>query len=368
VSEREDRGHGFEAARRRHRVADHRLDGADEHASLAEHLAQRRSLHAIVLDRARPVRVDVADVAGRGAGPGEGREHRPHHPIAGRLGRRHVIRIRRHPVAGQLGPDPRSACPRGVRVLEHDERGAFADGHATTLAVERPARPGVEQLERVEAQEADAGEGVHTARHRGGDDAVGDQVGGQRQRHGSRAACGHDGLAGAVEPEPAAQHRRMGGRQHRPYGRSTGDAVSTLPAPVRPLGLQHAATHRAHHEGGAGALGTTETGVLERLSCCDQCESIATGPAGRTRHHVRHLGTDPATKALGLDQCERSNGARPRAESGPERLDAHSERAHRAHASDDDSTHARAARSAGMCFDLMSSRPPLLARARVGSI
>ena len=64
-------------------------------------------------------------------------------------------------------------------VLQHEEARAFPERHAAAVPGERPAGLGVEQLERVEAHEADPGHGVDPARQRQRRRSGGDQVGGQ---------------------------------------------------------------------------------------------------------------------------------------------------------------------------------------------
>src|SRR5437763_252274 len=81
-----------------------------------------------------------------------------------------------------------AAGARLLQFFQHHERGALADGHAAPVAIERATGFGSEELQRVEAHEADARERVHAASDRGGDHAVGDEIGGERQRRGAGAA------------------------------------------------------------------------------------------------------------------------------------------------------------------------------------
>src|SRR5216684_646617 len=60
----------------------------------------------------------------------------------------------------------RAARPRPLGRLEDHERRALADRHPPTIAVERAARLGIEELERVEAHEAHAGHRVDAAGQR----------------------------------------------------------------------------------------------------------------------------------------------------------------------------------------------------------
>ena len=93
--------------------------------------------------------------------------------------RREVPGIRGEAIAGQLRVAAGAASP-GVRlVLEHDESRALAERHASAVPGERAARLGIEQLERVEAHEADPGHGIDPARERERHVAGGDQLGRQ---------------------------------------------------------------------------------------------------------------------------------------------------------------------------------------------
>ena len=61
------------------------------------------------------------------------------------LGRRgDVVRVARHPVADELGVDPRAALLRGLHLLEDDQAGALADDEAVAVPVPgaRGVRPG----------------------------------------------------------------------------------------------------------------------------------------------------------------------------------------------------------------------------------
>ena len=61
--QREKRRHRLDTARRGHGVADERLGRAHQHAPLAEDARHGQGLDTVVLGRACPMRVDVADVA-----------------------------------------------------------------------------------------------------------------------------------------------------------------------------------------------------------------------------------------------------------------------------------------------------------------
>src|SRR5206468_7195018 len=108
-----------------------------------------------ILPARRAAPVDVAPPRGTHARLLQRAAHRPRHPLTPGRRRRHVKCVTGHAVAGELSVDPRAARLRPLRVLEHDERGALAEGHAPTIAVERAAGHRVEELEGVEPHEAD---------------------------------------------------------------------------------------------------------------------------------------------------------------------------------------------------------------------
>ena len=56
-----------------------------------------------------------------------------------RLRRGRVERLAREAVAGQLRVDVRAARRCAIHLLENQDPGAFADVHAGTAAIERPA-------------------------------------------------------------------------------------------------------------------------------------------------------------------------------------------------------------------------------------
>src|SRR5207247_852321 len=88
-------------------------------------------------------------------------------------------------------------------------------GVAVPCAFARAAGFGAEELQRVEAHEADARERVHAASDRGGDHAVGDEIGGERQRRGAGAARRHERLARPLEAEHVAEHVGVRARERR---------------------------------------------------------------------------------------------------------------------------------------------------------
>ena len=111
-----------------------------------------------------------------------------------------VMRVGGHAVAAEARVDAPAPRPAVLRVLDDQERGGLPDGHAAPIAVEGTARRGIEQLERVEAHEADVGQRVHAAHQRGRGHARADEIGAQRDR-GRAGGTGHDHrLLGPVRP------------------------------------------------------------------------------------------------------------------------------------------------------------------------
>ena len=195
-----------------------------------------------------PVSVDVSDRARRDARPIQRLRHRPDAALPVGVRRREVPGVRGEAVAGELRVAARAARP-GVRlVLEHDEARALAERHAPAVPGERAARLGIEQLERVEAHEADAGHGVDPARERERHLAGGDQLGREPERRAARAAGENHGLLGARSSRSAARRRRRGrtaGRSEatvRSSGSSTPSrsrrqnqaSASSMPPPMPP--------------------------------------------------------------------------------------------------------------------------------------
>ena len=121
--EAEGRDAGFDPAGRSKEVSGHRFRGADADLPgvLTENLLDRQGLRLVVEGRRCPVGVDVADVLGPGARVCQGPEHDPDGAVPVRGGRGDVIGVTRHPVAGNLGVDPRPPgqgvfqAPRGGR-------------------------------------------------------------------------------------------------------------------------------------------------------------------------------------------------------------------------------------------------------------
>ena len=147
--------------------------------------------------RACPMRVDVADVARLAPRGDERIGHGADHPLALRVRRRDVVGVRRDAGAQELAERAPAAPAAVLGVFEHDERGRFADGHAAPPAIEGPARLGVEQLERVEAHEADARDGVHAPCQRQRGRARADEVGAEGDGGRARGAGHHHRLPGA---------------------------------------------------------------------------------------------------------------------------------------------------------------------------
>ena len=108
--------------------------------------------------RRRAVRVDVVDVA-RDAGRASRSAllHHADHPAAILGGRGDVVRVARHPVAGELAVDRRAAVLRVLELLEDEDARAFA--HHEAVAVQVPRTRGALRLvvarrERAHGREA----------------------------------------------------------------------------------------------------------------------------------------------------------------------------------------------------------------------
>ena len=93
-------------------------------------------LGQVVERRRGPVGVDVADVAGRDAGVGQGQLHAGRRPVAARGGGGDVIGVGRRAGAEELAVDARPAPPGVLEVLEHQRAGA--------LGAHEPVAPDVE--------------------------------------------------------------------------------------------------------------------------------------------------------------------------------------------------------------------------------
>ena len=241
--------------------------------------------------------------------------------------RGHVMGVRRHRRAGQLGVGAPPARATAPGLLEDEERGGLADGHAAAVAVEGPARLGVEQLERIEAHEADARERVDAADQRHVDHAVADQVRAERDGGGAGCARHHQRLARALEPE-AEGHRvgvraRQDGAKGAPPGR--GPPAPHL-TPVPRLGLVHAAAHRPDEAGRPAPIPAVERSVGQRLGRRREREPV--GPRAPARHpeprqHLRgHLRGHAGAQPLRLDGGDRPDGAGARGQARPQALDA----------------------------------------------
>ena len=118
-----------------------------------------------------------------------------------RLRRGRVERLAAEAVAGQLAVDVGAARHRPLQVLEHEDAGTLADVHAGPAPIERPARLGIHQPQRVEAAERQPRERVGAAGdcrlHAPGTDGVDRLADRDRAR---RAGGDHAGPL-ALEPE-----------------------------------------------------------------------------------------------------------------------------------------------------------------------
>ena len=194
-----------------------------------------------------PCALTYPTALGRDPRPIQRLRHRPDAALAVGVRRREMPGVRGEPVTRQLRVAAGTASP-GVRfVFEHDESRALAERHAPAIPGERPARRGIEQLERVETHEADPGHGIHAPCERQGHLAGGDQLGRQPERRAARAAGQDHGLLGTGRPVAARNDVGMGERQDTPERRPELRVIDpvALAAPEPGLGLEHAAADAA---------------------------------------------------------------------------------------------------------------------------
>ena len=208
--------------------------------------------------------------------------------------RGHVMGVGGHRRAGELGvgaPAARAAAPG---VLEDEERGGLADGHAAAVAVEGPARLGVEQLERIEAHEADARERVDAADQRHVDHAVADQVGAERDGGGARRRT----PSPASRAGPRARSGRPARRRARAAGRSEGRARPGAGRPLRTSSQYHASASymppptAPTRQAARRRSRAVELRVGERLGRRREGEPV--GPRAPARRPERHRAPPPA--------------------------------------------------------------------------
>src|SRR5207245_2569488 len=109
-------------------VARHRLRGRDGEPPgvLAEDALDRERLELVVVGRGRSVRVDVPDLGGVEPRVAQGGRHRARGAVPLGVGRGHVVRVARHPVADDLRVDPGVAADGVLKRLEHEHPGALA--------------------------------------------------------------------------------------------------------------------------------------------------------------------------------------------------------------------------------------------------
>ena len=157
VLDREQAGRRLDDAGRAERVAGDALGRAGVRRRREAPRHQRR-LDLVVLGARRAVQVDVVDLAGVDAGARERVVERALGAEAFGMRRRHVVRVARFAVAEQ-----RTDRRRRRRALEQREAGRLADADAAALGVERPARLGRDELERVEAEQDAAAQRVDAA-------------------------------------------------------------------------------------------------------------------------------------------------------------------------------------------------------------
>ena len=236
--------------------------------------------------------------------------------------------IARHAVARQLRVNARLARSRAASVLEHHERGALADGHAAPITIEGTARRRVEELQRIEPHEADPRQCIDSAGDRQRSDTVRHEIGRERERHGPGAAGRHDRLARPTEAQGAPDDIGVRGRKARRESPRHGleDTARTLPVPC--FGFQHPSADRTHDQRGLRTLSANDPGVVQRFARGGKGQSVGPRAPCRAADAGRHLGRDPATEALGVDQGDRSDGADAATDplpvglhAGPERAD-----------------------------------------------
>ena len=211
-----DRAGGAEAVTRRALRRRHRRP---LRVLFAERLLDHARLRRVAERRRRRVRVDVADVRRLDAGVVERHPHRARRVLARRIGLRHVRRVRRDAVAGELAVDLRAARTRVLELLEHEDRSRLAHHEPVARAIERTRRAlrivvaARERAHRVEAGDADLGDRrLRPAREHHVGATHADRVRGVADRHVRRRAgraLRHQRPLGAeLDRHPAGAHVR----------------------------------------------------------------------------------------------------------------------------------------------------------------
>ncbi len=157
----------LDGPRRPEGVSDLRLAARDGDALhlVSQRASERRRLHQVVQRRARPMGVDVVDVARAESCTRDGAlDERRDQNAVGR-GIRDVMRLRAKGPPGQLRDRFHAARARPVRAFEHQEARALSEARPAPRAIERAARLGVDGGEGVEAAEGQAAEAVAPADH-----------------------------------------------------------------------------------------------------------------------------------------------------------------------------------------------------------
>ena len=294
--QREHGRDGLDTAGGAEQVPGHRLGG--RHGQLPRVLAEDpldgERLELVVVGRRGAVRVDVVDVGGREARVLQRAGHRARGAVALGIGRRHVMRVARHPVPHDLAVDPGVAPARVLERLQHEDAPALAAHEAVAPGVERPRRLlrlVVARRHRLHRAEARDGQRHHDGLRAARDHHVGvaalDQAEGVAERV---VAGGAGGDHGGVRPLGAEAHRDEPGRhvddEHRDEERR--DAVGALLDEhlVRVEERGDAADARAdeHAEARAVQPGRVEAGVLD-------------GHDG-ARHRVLEVRVEPARVLL----------------------------------------------------------------------
>src|SRR5207245_357964 len=148
--------------------------------------------------------------------------------------------------------------------------------------------------------------------------------------------------------------------EHRTGGRPGRRATPAEALPVPPARRQPPAADRADDKRRLGALDTREPGVLQRFARGGERQAIGPRAPQRAAKPVGHFGGDPAPKAFGLDERDRTDRAGARAQAVPVRLDARAERAHHSETTDRDPSHRASVLAVMKCASVSNDRKCLV--------
>ena len=141
MAQGEHGGEDLDGSRGAETVAGLRFGGADGETAgvIAEDLLDGARLDRIVLRRARAVGIHVIDCLRLDPCFRQRAAHGEDGAAACGIGRGHVVGIRAHPIAGELGEDLRATPARVGFLLEHEHRRAFAEREPGPAPIERAA-------------------------------------------------------------------------------------------------------------------------------------------------------------------------------------------------------------------------------------